>query len=235
VFYGSFTAVESHFRRALSDLIDDGAKCFCDVGGGGTPVVRLARIRDSDLKYVVVDISQSQLDRVPAGYPLVLGDILDAQTVSSVLEQHGPFDVAISRWSAEHMRDGRVFHEHVFSLLRPGGVAVHLFPTLYALPFLANRLLLQQWSAAIHHWLFPKAKFKFPAYYSWCRGPTRRQLERIEAIGFSVERYVGFYGHSFYAPIKPLHRAHKRFTAMLVEHPNAGATSFALAVLRRPA
>src|SRR2546425_921567 len=34
--------------------------------------------------------------------------------------------------------------------------------------------------------------------YSWCRGPTGRQLRRIEALGFSVERYVGSFGHALY-------------------------------------
>lgn len=234
VYYGDLTAADPHFRAELRRLMDEGARRFCDVGGGASPVVGLSKLEERGLDYVVFDASQSQLDRTPPGYQLFLGDILDSASVGQFAEQHGSFDVIVSRWTAEHMPDGRRFHEHVFSLLRPGGTAVHLFPTLYAFPFLLNRLLSQDLSRAIHARAFPNSRTKFPAYYSWCRGPTGRQLRRLESVGFRVARYVGCFGHGMYGRVAPLHRAHKAVARMLLEHPVPSFTSFAVAVLVRP-
>jgi hypothetical protein len=120
-------------------------------------------------------------------------------------------------------------------MLRPGGTAVHLFPTLYTPPFLLNRLLTTDVSRGVLFRAFPSRHVKFPAYYSWCRGPSVKQLRRLQAIGFSVEQYMGFFGHGFYARVKPLHLAQQALTSALLEHPVPSMTSFALVVLGRPA
>ena len=235
VFYGDITATDPHFRAALRRLMDAGAKRFCDIGGGGRPVVKLPELAEHELDYVVFDASQSQLDRTPAGYQLFLGDVLEADSVSRFVREHGSFDAVVTRWTAEHMPDGRRFHEHVYSILRPGGTAVHHFPTLYSLPFVVNRLLSEDISKALHARAAADSANKFPAYYSWCRGPTARQLQRIESLGYSIERYVGYFGHGWYARVPPLHAAHRAAARWLLEHPMPSLTSFALAVLERPA
>ena len=212
----------------------EGAKRFCDVGGGAKPVVSIAQIQKFDLEYVVFDESQDQLNKTPLGYHLYQGSILDSAAVSELVGQRGAFDVVVSRWTAEHIPDGKLFHEQIFMMLRPGGTAIHFFPTLYSLPFLLIRLLSSDVSSSLLFRAFPKRQVKFPAYYSWCRGPSDRQLRRLQAVGFSVDRYVGYFGHSFYARVKPLHLAHKAFTGMLLRHPLPSMTSFALVVLTRP-
>jgi hypothetical protein len=127
-----------------------------------------------------------------------------------------------------------VFHEHVFEMLRPGGAAIHIFPTLYAMPFVLNRMLSPGSSAAVLFRLFPARIKKFPAYYSWCRGPTKRQLRRIQSIGFTIERYVGAFGHNLYRHVAPLDLAHRALSRWLVKHPRPDLTSIALVVVRRP-
>jgi SAM-dependent methyltransferase len=235
VYFGDLTGPDPHFYAELRRLMDAGEKRFCDIGGGGSPVVGLRGVEKRGLDYVVFDASQIQLDRTPPGYQLFLGDALDPGSVSRFTGQHGTFDVVVSRFTAEHMSDGRRFHEHVFSILRPGGTAVHVFPTLYSAPFVLNRLLSQDLSKAIHDRAFPGSRNKFPAYYSWCRGPTTHQLRQLESIGYSIERYVGFFGHTFYKRFRPLDRVHKASARMLLNHPLPSLTSFALAVLVRPA
>ena len=147
---------------------------------------------------------------------------------------HGPFDAVFSRWTAEHVRDGERFHRHVFELLRPGGTAVHMFPTLYALPFLVNRMLPPALSSGVLFRACPARHAKFRPYYSWCRGPSRAQLARLRSVGFSIERYTGYFGHAFYRRIKPLSAAESAFVGVMVDHPLPALTSFALVVLRRP-
>jgi SAM-dependent methyltransferase len=232
--YGDVNDAEGQFRAQVGALIDGGAKRICDVGGGAHPIVGLKQIGERGLDYVVLDVSEQQLARAEGDYQRFQADILAPDTVPELARRWGAFDAVISRWTAEHIRDGRRFHEQVFRMLRPGGTAVHFFPTLYSLPFLLNSLLAPGMSAALLYRVFPARKGKFVAYYSWCRGPTARQIRRLQSTGFSVDRYVGYFGHNLYRPVGPLHHAHKAVAAMLVEHPLPSLTSFAMVVLTRP-
>ena len=231
--YGLLNAAEPHFHAHLHRLLDGGAKRVCDVGGGARPIVPLELARQHGLAYVVFDADPEQLHKA-AGYRVAAGSALDRGDVDALVDQHGPFDAVLSRWTAEHMSSGRSFHENVFRMLRPGGTALHIFPTLYALPFLANRLLSESHSRALLGLALPSRKHKWAAYYSWCRGPSERQLRRLEDVGYAIDRYIGFYGHNLYTRAPPLHRAEQAFAKLLARHPQAALTSFAVVVLRRP-
>lgn len=233
--YGPTRAAEGDLWRELRAAIAQGARSICDVGGGARPLMFVPQIERFGLDYLVVDVSRRQLELSPPGYQQAQGSILDRSFVERLREQHGAFDVVVSRWCAEHLPDGRRFHENVFELLRPGGVAIHMFPTLYSLPFVVNRLLPSSLSAGLLFRVCPDRGGKFRPYYSWCRGPSARQLERLRSTGFEIERYTGYFGHAFYKRIPPLAAAHARLTRALLEHPHPSMTSFALVVLRRPA
>jgi len=235
VSYALHTECGPRFRAVLRRLVDDGAKRFFDVGGGALPALPLGRIRACGLEYVLLDASADELAKAPDGYEGVQADVLDTRALAELVRERGLADAVISHWTAEHIPSGEQFHRNVFDLLRPGGTAVHLFPTLYAVPFVINRILSPERSSTFLFRVHRARKVKFPAYYSWCRGPSRRQLRRLVAIGYTVESYTGFFGHYFYAPVKPVHRAHEHIAEMLVEHPVPALTSFALVVLKRPA
>jgi hypothetical protein len=231
--YGLYKEAEGRFRGELDALLSDGAKRICDVGGGAHPILKLGRIEKQELDYVVLDESQTQLDKSP-GYVRLQASIIDAARIGELARSRGPFDAVITRWTAEHIPDGRAFHESVFQLLRPGGRALHLFPTLYSVPFLVNGILSPATSAKLLYRVFPDRQGKFRPYYSWCRGPSRRQLERLHGVGFEIESYAGYFGHNFYAKIKPLRAVHSAVVEQLLEHPVASMTSFAVVVVRRP-
>jgi hypothetical protein len=216
-------------------LLESGVTRVCDVGGGAHPVVELPRIRRLRLEYTVFDLSPGQLDRAGSGYETWSGNVLDRGDVAELVRSRGPFDLALSRWTAEHMSDGRLFHENVYAMLRPGGTAIHLFPTLYSLPFVVNHVLSTDLSERLLFWAFPRRHTKFPTHYSWCRGPTHRQITRLESIGYELVRYTGFFGHDFYRKLGPLHHANGLLAATLTKHPLPSLTSFSLVVLRRPA
>ena len=80
----------------------------------------------------------------------------------------------------------------------------------------------------------PRPQQEVPPYYSWCRGPSDRQLRRLESVGFAVLRYTGYYGHGFYERFAPLAAAQRAFNSLMLAHPLPAMTSFALVVLRRP-
>ncbi len=139
---------------------------------------------------------------------------------------------------AEHIKDGKQFHKNIFKLLDDKGVAVHFFPTLYSLPFLVNFLVPEKLATGLLYYLIPKRDFyqkaKFPAYYSWCRGPLNSQIRKFNNIGFKVIEYIGFFGHgTYYNTFNTLKRFHELKTDYLLKHPFPLLTSFAIIVLRK--
>jgi len=234
VAYARIADTERDFWRALRAVIDGGAHRIIDVGGGARPVLARGQLERYGVDYLVLDESPQELESAGAGYARAQASILDRAAIAALVRERGSFDAVLSRWTAEHVRDGRRFHENVYSLLRPGGTAIHLFPTLYALPFLVNRLLPRTLASGLLFRVCPDRSKKFTPYYSWCRGPSDRQLQRLESVGFEVVSYTGYYGHGFYERLAPLAGAQRAFNSLMLAHPLPAMTSFALAVLRRP-
>lgn len=220
-------------------LMQAGATRICDVGAGANPVLPASIIDESGLDYVILDASRDELAKSPPAYRAVAQDITDRDGIERFVVEHGPLDAVISRWTAEHVPDGLTFHRHVHRLLRPGGTAVHLFPTLYSPVFLANRVLPHSLSAMIVPLVDRSGRQPggthacFRPYYSWCRGPTPRQLGRLAEAGFVVRRYVGFFGHPYYDRVKPIRVLHNALSRWLVDHPVPLLTSYSLVVLER--
>lgn len=225
----------------LHALIESGCKCVCDVGGGAHPVASVAEIRRFGLDYVVLDGSSEEVRKAASEYDTVVIDVEDRPAVERLVAERGSFDLVVSRWTAEHVAQGRFFHQQVHRLLRPGGTAVHLFPTLYSPVFVINRLLPHSVSALIVPHVDKSGRERggshqsFRPYYSWCRGPTRRQLDRLASVGFVVRRYIGFFGHPYYARLRPIRSAHELLSKWLVRHPVPALTSYAIVILERRA
>jgi SAM-dependent methyltransferase len=232
--YAHTQDAQAQLWAELRRLTRSGSTRFCEVGGGVRPVIPMVRIEKLGLEYIVLDELNTALEKLPPGYKQFEASILDSGAIDKLVDEQGAFDVVVSRWAAEHIPDGRRFHQNVYKMLRPGGTAVHFFPTLYSLPFVLNRVLPPALSSELLSRAWPDRHSKFRPYYSWCRGPSARQIERLESVGFSVERYTGFFGHGYFAGVKPLRVAGRFLADRLCEHPSAYLTSFALVVLVRP-
>jgi len=217
----------------VQDLVRQySARRICDVGGGANPVLPLQFIVDNYLDCTVLDISSMELEKAPAGYKKMIQDI-EAEDCA-VIDQ---FDLVVSKMMAEHVKNGNLFHKNIFSMLKPGGIAVHYFPTLYALPFVVNRLTPEWVSSFLLDVFLPRDRFKlgkFPAYYSWCFGPTPPMIRMLNEIGYEVLQFRGFLGNIYYTRIPILRDLHKAYTHFLVQHPTPYLTSFAQVVLRKP-
>lgn len=203
----------------------------CEVGGGSTPLLLPDERHRLGLAYTVVDVDAGELAKAPDDVHKVELDI-----TSSALPQC--FDVIFSKQVAEHVRDPRRMHRNIHAMLRPGGVAIHFFPTLYSAPFALNRIVPERVAEQVllHIQPYRSSRYsgKFPAYYRWCRGPTRRQVLRLLSTGFEIEEYVAGFGHAYYASVPVLHRLEEAKTRLLMRHPVALLTSYAVVVLRRP-
>ena len=231
--YGASQEAWQGYMNYLHALIrETGARSVLELGGGANPALTLDEVREQGLDYTILDISQTELDKAPAGYSKLQADL--AHPLNNISTQH---DFIFSKMLAEHVSNGRVFHENVLKLLKPGGIAFHFFPTLYAPPFIANRLLPERLASWLLQLLSPRNRYqqgKFPAYYSWCRGPSARHLGRLEKLGYQIYHYYGFYGHEpYYARIPLVRIVHRWCVNFLIKHPNPLLTSFAYMVVRK--
>jgi SAM-dependent methyltransferase len=233
--YDHWQASWPEFDRTIHEIARlSGVTRVCDVGGGANPRFDLETIERLGLDLTLQDVSASELRKAADGYRKVCGDILAPSTLKGA-----EFDLVFSREVAEHIRDPRAFHKRLFELLVPGGYAIHMFPTMYALPFVANRFLPDELSrrllSRVQGWRDDEgSEGKFPAYYRWCRGPSKRQVKRFEAIGYQVKSYSGYFGHSYYRKLGPLGNLEEAKSRFLVGRPVAALTSFAVVKLRRP-
>ena len=211
-----------------------GAKAIAEIGGGANPTLPLPTIDRLGLDYTVYDISPGELDRAPGGYRTAVADVTAPDFAGEAC-----FDLVLSRWLLEHVADPAALHRNVHDALVPGGRAMHFFPTLYSLPFLANRVLPERLSGRVLRGADEAhsggERGKFPALYRWCRGPTGAQISKLESTGFVVEEYTGYYGHPYYRRLGSLDRVNAAWARALARHPVARLTSFASLVLLRPA
>jgi SAM-dependent methyltransferase len=235
--YGlSKNAWEGFSHYLISTIEKTGSKDICEIGGGANPALPIEQVSRLGIKYSILDVSQDELDKAPPGYNLVRGDATDRQL--NLTEQ---YDLVFSKMLMEHIPSARHFHENVRRMLKPGGVAFHFFPTLYAIPFVLNRLLPERFAESIVHTLQPGLRSregkrsKFPAFYQWCRGPTLSQISRLQQAGYEVVEYIGFFGHSnYYRRVPALATISLKISRFLLSHPNPWLTSFAYLVVKKP-
>jgi SAM-dependent methyltransferase len=232
--YGGSEIPHDRFATAVREALGAfSVSSLCDIGGGANPI--LERGAAAGLKeYVVTDISAGELAKAPEGARKIVADVTDGP-----LTDVGPFDLIVSRTVAEHVRDPRAFHASILAMLRRGGRAMHFFPTLYEPVFIANRLLPQRLSDALLQRIQQDRESdgshgKFEAYYRWCRGPTHRQLRRLQRTGYEIEEYVGVFGHGYYGVLPPLDRLDDRLATLLQRRPRPALTAYAWVTLYRP-
>lgn len=226
------SAMWDQFKQVCAELIRNGDhKDICEIGAGRDPLFTLDEIEALGVNYTVVDVDREELDLLPEGFNALEADLC-APGVMGLGEQ---FDFVLSRTAAEHMPDGAKMHQNVFTLLRPGGEAIHLFPTLYHPIFAVNRVLPTRVSDLLLNRYDPRAKPKFKAYYSLCRGPSRRMQRRFTAMGFIVAEHRPFYGHDYFKHVRVLRQIDDQFSAWAARRRNPYLTTYAWLRLRKPA
>ncbi len=222
------------FDRTVHDLIlSNKLRRICEVGGGANPTLPIEFVKEHKLHYTIIDVSAEELAKAPPGYVTIVADLCE----SAAIRNDGEFELVFSKMLAEHLTRPRTFHRNILRILAAGGIALHFFPTLYALPFVVNRLMPDTISTVILHYVAPRDQRqhrKFPAFYRWCRGPTRLQISRFKRQGFHVLSYRGFFGHGYYKRFPILPKLVGRLTTLLLDHPVPALTAYARVLLQKP-
>ena len=227
-----FPAAFQDYQKTLTDLIREypNAKIL-ELGGGRLPSFKLDQLPSNIASYTVNDIDPTELAMTSDDYDKACFDV-----VGDVSEFKNQFDVIFSRTLIEHVSDGVKMHENVVSLLKPGGVAFHLAPTLYSPPFVLNKLLPERLSQRLLYRFFPKRgvqKDKFPAYYSWCFGNRSKMKKMLLKAGFSDATIRSFYGHDYFRKIPILRQIDNAFSSLAAKRDWSSFGSYAHIVARR--
>ncbi len=202
-----------------------------EIGSGANPTLDVGTVKNLNLDYTTSDVNETELLKAHDVYKKVILDLS-----SDKVELNNRYDLIFSRMVGEHILDGRIYHKHIYELLNPNGLSVHCFSTLYAFPFLLNRLIPERLGDILLGKFAPRdaeIHGKFKAYYSWSRGPSKKMIERFVKTGFEIIQYKGYFGHDYYKKIKPLHYLEQLKAKWLVKHPISALTSYACIVLKK--
>jgi SAM-dependent methyltransferase len=209
-------------------------KHVCEIGAGATPALDQNAIRRHGLTFHAVDEVEGEL--LKSGMRET--SVYDVCNPDAAVPG-APYDLVFSRMTAEHFRDPHHAYRNMLRALVPGGLSVHCFATLYALPFVVNRLLPDGVTDFLWAQFAPRDRErhdKFKAYYAHCRGPIGSQLQFFKDLGYEIVEYRGYFGHNYYQPKLPLlHRVHRYTANLLLKMPVAFFTTYATVILRRPA
>lgn len=208
-------------------------KRVCEIGAGANPALGHDAIQRRALQFRAFDEVEGELLKSGLRETSVYDVCAPGARVPGA-----PYDLIFSRMTAEHFRDPRRAYLNILQALEPGGLSVHCFATLYALPFIMNRLLPDRLSDFLFNHFSPRDRErhdKFKAYYSHCRGPIESQIQFFRSLGYEIVEYRGYFGHNYYAPKLPLlHRIHRHTANLLLKMPVALFTTYATVILRRP-
>ena len=184
------------YERELMDIVERYPDAnILELGGGRWPSFRLDEMPKNVAIYTVNDVDPNELANAPPGYKTACFDVSGDSSAFS-----DTYDVVFSRFLAEHVPDGPAMHDNVFKVLKPGGTAFHLIPTLYSSPFVINKLMPETLSSKLLAMFTPRRDIspKFPAHYSACHGDTGRMRKMFENIGYSKVEIRNFFGHFYY-------------------------------------
>jgi SAM-dependent methyltransferase len=226
------TSASRNFYKAL--LEEHTCKDILEIGSGANPTLPPEYVRAQGLSYITSDASHEELEKADDAFERLVLDVSAGEIDKALL---GKFDCILSRMVFEHIQDGQRFHSDLYRMLRPGGISIHSFSTLWALPFAVNRFLPETLTNVLLNLFNPRDRYKhekFKAHYSWSRGPSRAMIRQFEALGFEVQCYLGFFGHPYYRRLPWLHKLERRKADFLVNHPVPQLCSYATIVLRKP-
>ena len=201
-----------------------------EIGAGANPTINSAFIHEHNLNYTISDIDDTELQKADDIYSKLVADF------SSKVNIPEKFDLVFSRMVGEHISKGEAFHNNIYNLLNDDGISFHCFSTLYALPFVLNKLLPDKISDFLLAKIAPRDKFqhgKFKAHYSWCRGPSNKMIKRFKNIGFEVIEYVGYFGHNYYKKIPVLNKAEILKSNLLLKFPLSYLSAYSHLILKK--
>lgn len=214
-----------------------GLRRLCEIGGGRNPLFSPAEIAAFGATLTINDINQGELDYAPKGYETACFDICDDPAKLGIAPSQ--YDLMFSKMVFEHLPDVERAWRNVHTLLRPSGVALAFFPTLYAPPFVLNHILPEEFSSRMIEAVFSKrgqsqGKLpKFPALYDWCYSDPRKLEPMLARAGFTDTHILPFWGHDYFRRFPLIRNIDDALTAVASRRDWRAFTTYAFVLVRK--
>jgi SAM-dependent methyltransferase len=212
-----------------------GARRLLEIGGGRSPHFAPAELADMGVELTVNDISANELVRLPAVYRTACFDVAGNLSKSGV--QPNTYDLAFSKMVFEHVADGERAWRNLHQILAPGGVGIAFLPTLFALPFVLNKVLpdaiAERLIKLVNNERNDETSPVFPARYSKSYAIERWLRPMFGRIGYRDAMIVPFYGHVYYRRFPIVRDIHAQFTKLARAKDWRLFTSYAYIVVRK--
>ena len=175
-----------------------------DIGGGANPMLDLDFLNQRNVRYDVLDISQAELDKAAPAYSKIAVDMCAPPEEFRRKVEGGVYDLVFTHTFLEHIEHPEPVHRNIRWMLKPNGLAVHIFPSSANLPLTINRLMPEELTQKIVAFVQPERDLagkqaKFKAYYKLCGVPSDSIRGAYASFGFRLLRYKAFIGHDYYA------------------------------------
>lgn len=220
------------FERIIPELITKyNLKEVCEIGAGANPFLSNDFILREGVNYTLVDVDEGELLKGKNEFKKLIIDFSSKDFVPK--EQ---FDLIFSQMTLEHIQYPERLHQNIFSSLKKGGLAIHFFATLYSIPSMVNLILPEFLSHKILFYIQKRDQIqhgKFPAYYRWTLGPVKKNIKRLESIGFQMISYDGYVGHTYFPKHSFFGKIEAVYTNFLHKLNNPYFSSNAIVVLRK--
>jgi SAM-dependent methyltransferase len=147
------------------------------------------------------------------------------------------FDLVFSHMFLEHVQTPLQVHRNIHSLLKPGGLAIHFYPSPCNVPLGLNRVLPEWITTTMVRIAQPTRDLdgqlgKFPAYYKMCGNPSEALHRIFESMGYKVLAHTGFVGHTYYDRFPIVRDIELSLRPLLVRF-GLGMTSAQLLILQK--
>lgn len=223
-----------NYKRTIVEIAQQkGLTRHLEIGGGRDPLFLPHEVAAHGFDVTLNDISAHELSLAPKGYSTVQCDIA-GEDAKSILGA-GVYDIAYSRMVMEHVPDVARMWENIAHALAPGGVAFSFFPTLYAPPYVLNRLIPEKVSRWALETVFPDRKEdgdnpKFPAFYDYCFSDEEKIIPMLTRAGFSDVVVLPFWGYSYFWKFPGIKQVDAAFTKIARERQWRAVSSFAYVI-----
>lgn len=207
-----------------------------EIGGGRDPLFLPDEIASYGFEVTLNDISAHELSLAPDGYRKIECDITSNDAPSILGE--GRYDIVYCRMVMEHIPDVEKMWKNIHAVLAPGGIVLSFFPTLYAPPFVLNRMMPEKLSRLLLETIFPDRKPdgddpKFPVFYDRCYSDEKKIAPMLEEVGFSDITVLPFWGYAYFYKLPGIKQIDAAFTRLARQRNWRTVSSFAYVIAKK--